>query len=61
MSSNARKLVFGVALEGLTQTSLCSHRGRIEALNFVFKKRRGCTIHEKKTKVLISCTDDLCA
>ena len=40
---------------GLIQTSLCSHRRMIEAWNFRFKKKRDCTIHVVKTKVLISC------
>ena len=39
---------------GLTQTNLYSHRSRLEALNFGFKKKRDCTIHVAKTKLLIS-------
>ena len=40
---------------GLTQTDLYSHRSRLEAYNFGFKKKRNCTIPVAKTKVLISC------
>ena len=39
---------------GLTQTRLCSHRSRLEARNFGFKKKRDCTIYVAKTKALIS-------
>ena len=38
------------------QVSLYSHRRRLEAWNFRFKKKRDCTIPEVKTKVLISFT-----
>ena len=38
---------------GPTQTGLYSHRSRLEALNFRFKKKKDCTIHVAKTKVLI--------
>ena len=38
----------------LTQTGLYSHRSRLEASNFGFKKKRDCTIREAKTKALIS-------
>ena len=41
---------------GLTQTSLYSHRRRLEAWNFGFMKKRECTICVAKTKALISCT-----
>ena len=44
----------------LTQTGLCSHRRRLEAWKFRFKKR-DCTIHVAKLKVLISCAvTELC-
>ena len=39
---------------GLTQISLYSHRSRLEAWDFVFKKKRDFTISVSKTKVLIS-------
>ena len=38
-----------------TQTGLYSHRRRLEARNFVFGKKRDCTIRVVKTKALISC------
>ena len=39
---------------GLTQTRLYSHRSRLEAWKFGFKKKRKCTIRVAKTKALIS-------
>ena len=39
---------------GLTQTGLFNHRRRLEAGNFGFRKKRNCTIHEVKTRTLIS-------
>ena len=39
---------------GPTQTRLYSHRSRLEAWNFGFKKKRDCTIRVAKTKALIS-------
>ena len=39
---------------GPTQTSLYSHRSRLEARNFRFKKMMHCTICVAKTKALIS-------
>ena len=39
---------------GLTQTGLYSHRRWLEALNFVFRNMRDCTIYVAKTKALIS-------
>ena len=39
---------------GLTQTGLCSHRRRLEVLNFRFRKKRDCTSYVAKTKALIS-------
>ena len=39
----------------LTQTDLYSHRSRLEARNFGFKKERNCTIRVAKTNALISC------
>ena len=39
---------------GLTQIRLCSHRSRLEAWNFGFKKKRKCTIRVVKAKALIS-------
>ena len=39
---------------GLTQTGLYSHRSRIEASNFGYKKKRKYTIRVAKTKALIS-------
>ena len=39
---------------GLTQTRLYSHRSRLEARNFRFKKKRDCSSHVAKTKALIS-------
>ena len=41
---------------GPTQTRLYSQRRRLRALNFGFRKQRGCTIYVAKTKALISCT-----
>ena len=38
----------------LTQTGLKSHRGRLEAENFLFRKQRNYTIHVAKTNALIS-------
>ena len=38
-----------------TKTSLYSHRSRLEALSFGFKKKRNCTVCVAKTKVQISC------
>ena len=32
-----------------------THRSRLEALNFGFKKEKDCTIRAAKTKALISC------
>ena len=40
---------------GQTQTGLYSHRSKLEACNFKFKKKRDCTICVAKTKMLISC------
>ena len=40
---------------GPTQTDLFSHRRSIEAGNFGFLKKSGCTIREAKAKTLISC------
>ena len=37
-----------------TQTGLYSHRRRLEAGNFGFRKKRDCTIRVGKTKALIS-------
>ena len=37
-----------------TQTGLHSHRSRLEARKFGFKKKRNCTICLAKTKALIS-------
>ena len=39
---------------GPTQTRLCSHRRWLQTWNFVFRKRRDCTIRVGKTKALIS-------
>ena len=39
---------------GPTQTGLYSHRIKLEASNFRFKKKRDCIIRVAKTKVLIS-------
>ena len=39
---------------GLTQISLYSHKSRLEALDFGFKKKRDFSIHVAKTKALIS-------
>ena len=39
----------------MTQIALYSHRSRLEACNFRFKKKRYCTIRVAKTKALISC------
>ena len=39
---------------GLTQTNLYSHRSRLDACNFGFKKKRNFTIRVAKTKALIS-------
>ena len=39
---------------GLTQTGLYSHRKRLEAKDFGFKKKRDCTLRVAKTKALIS-------
>ena len=48
-----RKPVFRVS--DLTQTGLYSHRRQLDAYNFGFRKKRDCSIHVAKTKVLISC------
>ena len=37
-----------------TQTGLYSHRRWLEAWNFVYRKKRDCTIYVAKTKALIS-------
>ena len=37
---------------GLTETSLYSHRSRLEAWKFRFKKKKDCTILAVKTKML---------
>ena len=39
---------------GPTQTGLYSHKRWLEASNFLFRKKRGCTIYVAKTKALIS-------
>ena len=39
---------------GPAQTRLYSHRRWLEASNFVFRKKRDCTIYVAKTKGLIS-------
>ena len=52
-SSNARKLVFGVS-DQVRHKPACSHRSRLEAWIFRFKKKRNCTIQGVKTKTLIS-------
>ena len=51
-----RKPVFGVSdqVTGPTQTGLYSHRRWLETRNFVFRKKRDCTIRVAKTKALIS-------
>ena len=49
MGRDARKPVFGIS-----QTHLYSHRSRLEAWNFGFKKKRNGTIRVAKTKALIS-------
>ena len=54
MSLIVRKPVFGFR-PGMTQTNLYSHRSRLEAWNFRFKRERNCTIRVVKTKALISC------
>ena len=40
---------------GPTQTELYSHRIRLKARNFRFKKKRDCTICVAKTKAWIIC------
>ena len=40
---------------GLTQTSLYSHRRKLEAGNLGFKQKRDCAIFVAKTMALISC------
>ena len=47
-----RKPVFGVR-PGQTQTGLYNNRRWIEARNFVYRKKRDCTIFVAKTKALI--------
>ena len=52
-----RKPVFGVSDQvrpGPTQTGLYNNRRWLEAGNFVFRKKRDCTIYVAKTKALIS-------
>ena len=44
---------------GPTQTGLHSNRRQLEAWNFIFKKKRNCTIRVAKTKALISFEADL--
>ena len=39
---------------GPTQTGLFSHRKWLEAGNFIFRKKKDCTINVAKTKALIS-------
>ena len=39
---------------GLTQTGLYSHSICLESCNFIFRKKRDCTICVAKTKALIS-------
>ena len=39
---------------GLPQTGLYSHRSRLEARNFGFKKKKDCSVRVVKTKALIS-------
>ena len=39
---------------GQTQTGLYSHRRRLEASNFGYKRKRECTISVAKTKAQIS-------
>ena len=39
---------------GPTQTRLYNHTRWLDALNFVFRKQRDCTIYVAKTKALIS-------
>ena len=45
----------GVSTRSDTIQGLCSQRRRLEASNFGLKQKRHCTIHEVKTKALISC------
>ena len=52
-SSHAKTNNLGLR-PGLTQTSLCSHRRRLKACDFGFKKKMDCTICVAKTKALIS-------
>ena len=40
---------------GSTQTGMYSHRRRLGAWNFGFKKKRNCTFRVAKTEALISC------
>ena len=40
---------------GPTQTSLCSYKRWVEAINFGFRNNSNCTICLAKTKALISC------
>ena len=51
---HSEKTGLGGFQPGPTQTVLCNHRGWLEACNFVYRKKRDCTIHVAKTKALIS-------
>ena len=42
---------------GQTQIDLYSHRKKLEASNYIFKKKRDCTIRVVRTKALISFVD----
>ena len=42
---------------GLTQIRLYNDTRWLETGNFIFRKKKDCTICVAKTKVLISCTD----
>ena len=41
---------------GPKQTGLYRHERWLEAGNFGFRKKKDCTIHEEKMKMLISCS-----
>ena len=54
MSPDARKTGLQGFRPGLTQIGMYSHRSRLEACNFGFKKKGDCTIRVAKTKALSS-------
>ena len=55
LSHGVRKPVFGVSDQVRHKPGCTGDTRWLEARNFVFRKKRDCTIYVAKTKALISC------